>query len=82
MGDELNKGLLVRNEVEGVVLFELSVRKTLERRPVWMQGSSASFPNQRVHFLLGTDATAHGLMSSLVAFLLIKCIIIEQPAKR
>src|SRR3954471_764420 len=40
---ELLDGLVLRSEVEVVVLTELSVRKTLGLRAVWMQGSGASF---------------------------------------
>jgi hypothetical protein len=41
---ELSKRLLVRDEVEVVVLFELSVRKTLEGRQCGGRDQALAFP--------------------------------------
>jgi hypothetical protein len=55
---ELLERLLVRDEVEKVVLFELSVRKTLEGRQCGCRDLALAFPINTRTALLGTPATA------------------------
>jgi hypothetical protein len=50
---------------------------------VWRQGSGASFPNQRVHCLLGISAAANlGPIRQQVAVLFKKITVAEQPVKQ
>jgi hypothetical protein len=79
---ELQKRLLGRNEVELVVLFELSVRKTLEGRQCGCRDLTLAFPiNASTFRLAQLLPQSVGLMPSQVPFLLIKCIIIAEPCK-